>query len=227
MEARRLRSIRPDLIISGGFPWLIPEDVVALPRFGAINLHPAPLPKYRGPAAVEWAFRNGDPEMGFTVHRISNTFDGGAILAQGSMPIEDEDDAGTLMMRMGQLVPPLLAQALGRIARGEYGDPQDETAASYAGALDLDWRSIDWHKSARTIHNQVRSWTGIRDVPKGALGVIEGEKLVILKTRLTAGGGDEDALVPAGHVIVRDQDRLVVQCGDGPLEILAWSPSGS
>ena len=225
--ARMLEPLRPDLIISGGFPWLIPADVVALPPLGAINMHPALLPKYRGPAAVEWAFRNGDPELGFTIHRISNDFDGGAILAQDSIPIEDDDDVGTLMGKMGQLVPTLVVQALDRVARGDHGDPQNEAKATYAGALDREWRFIDWSQPARTIHNQVRSWTGIRDVSRGALGTIDGKHLVILKTRLSTHLEDEVVPVAAGTVIVRDQDRLVVQCGDGPLEILAWHQADS
>src|ERR687896_463080 len=90
--AAMLAPLHPDLIVSGGFPWRIPADVLALPRLGAINLHPALLPRYRGPAAVEWALRNGDAEMGFTVHRLSPDFDTGPILAQARIPIADEDD---------------------------------------------------------------------------------------------------------------------------------------
>ena len=69
--AAMLAPLKPDLIISGGFPWRIPSEVLALPRLGAINMHPALLPRHRGPAAIEWAFRNGDAETGFTVHRLS------------------------------------------------------------------------------------------------------------------------------------------------------------
>ncbi|MCD6058410.1 MAG: methionyl-tRNA formyltransferase, partial [Thermomicrobiales bacterium] len=60
--AAMLAPLRPDLIVSGGFPWRIPSEVLALPRLGAINMHPALLPRYRGPAAIEWALRNGDAE---------------------------------------------------------------------------------------------------------------------------------------------------------------------
>jgi methionyl-tRNA formyltransferase len=225
--ARMLEPLRPDLIISGGFPWLIPADVAELPRLGAINMHPALLPKYRGPAAVEWAFRNGDPELGFTIHRISNEFDGGPILAQGRMAIDDDDDIGTLMGKMGQILPTMIARALERIARGKPGDAQDEASASYAGAFEEEWRAIDWTSPARAIHNQVRSWTGIRDVPRGALGTVDGELLVVLKTRLPRSDGNDVAPALAGTTLSRNQDRFIVQCGDGPLEILAWSAATS
>jgi methionyl-tRNA formyltransferase len=221
--AAMLAPLRPDLIVSGGFPWRIPAEVLALPRLGAINLHPALLPKYRGPSAIEWAFRNGELETGFTVHRLSAEFDTGPILAQARVPIADEDDIDSLLGKLLPHVPGLLRTALERVARGEPGEPQDELQASYAGVFEDDWRIIDWERPAREIHNQVRSWIGVRDVPKGAFAEIDGETVLVIKTRLlpdAMNGGE-----PPGTVLSRSGERLVVQTGSGPLEIVAWSRS--
>ena len=217
-----LAPLQPDLIVCGGFPWKIPVDVLRLPRLGAINLHPAILPRYRGPCAVEWALRNGDAELGFTVHRLDAELDTGPVLAQGRIPIGDDDDFETLTAKLLPLVPGLLRQALARVARGDAGKPQDEAAASYAGLFEDDWRTIDWRRPARTIHNQVRSWIGLRDIPKGALAELDGEPVQITRTRLLPDGGDAVASAPPGTVVRRHGDTLVVQCGDGPLQILAW-----
>jgi methionyl-tRNA formyltransferase len=220
--AAMLAPLRPDLIISGGMPWRIPPDVLALPRLGAINLHPALLPRYRGPAAIEWAFRNGDAEMGVTVHRLSPDFDTGPILAQARIPITDEDDIDSLMSRFGPVLPGLLEQALERVALGDPGEPQDEAEATYASLFDDEWRIIDWGRPARAIHNQVRSWSGIRDVGKGALGEVDGELLLITRTRLRpAEPGVEGA--PPGTIVCRDGEELVVQCGDGAISLVSWS----
>ena len=217
--AAMLAPLHPDLIICAGMPWLIPPEVVALPRLGAINFHPAALPKHRGPNAVEWAIRNGDPELGFSVHRIGGDFDNGPILAQGAVPIDDDDDMRTLLGKFGPLLPKLLGQAIARVARGETGDPQDESKASYAGMLEPEWREIDWSRSAREIHNQIRSWTGFREVPHGAFGEVDGERLQITRTRLLL----ESATGSPGAVLRRDDETIVIQCGDGPLELIAWS----
>src|ERR1700754_4290807 len=64
-----------DLIVVYGFPWRIPSSVLTIPRFGAINIPPSLLPRYRGPSPVLWAIRNGDPAMGITVHRMDENFD--------------------------------------------------------------------------------------------------------------------------------------------------------
>jgi methionyl-tRNA formyltransferase len=223
--AAMLASLRPDLIVSGGFPWRIPSEVLALPRLGAINMHPALLPRYRGPAAVEWALRNGDAELGFTIHRVAPEFDTGPILAQARIPIADEDDFDSLLSKFGPLLPGLLGQALERVARGDPGEPQDEAEATYAGLFDDEWRIIDWRQPARTIHNQVRSWIGLRDIPLGALDEIDGETLQITKTRLVPDGPTKQESAPPGTVLRRDSERLVVQCGDGLIEILSWSPT--
>jgi methionyl-tRNA formyltransferase len=223
--AAMLAPLRPDLIISGGFPWRIPSEVLALPRLGAINMHPALLPRYRGPAAIEWALRNGNAELGFTVHRLSPDFDTGPILAQTRIPIADDDDIDSLVAKFGPVLPDLLGQALERVARGDPGEVQDEAKATYAGLFDEEWRIIDWSQPARTIHNQVRSWIGVRDIPLGAFGEVDGETLQITKTRLVASESMEQEPAPPGTVLRRDDERLVVQCGDGPIEVLRWSPA--
>ncbi len=220
--AAMLAPLQPDLIICGGMPWLLPADLVALPRLGAINLHPALLPRYRGPYAVEWGVRNGDSEAGFTAHWISPEFDTGAILAQVRFEIDDEDDIDTLLAKFGGVMPELIVAALERVARGDPGDPQDESQATYAGLFEDSWRHINWREPARVVHNQVRSWTGVRDIPKGAIGEVDGERLLVFRTRLEPDLAATNGSAP-GTVVRRDDQRLVVQCGDGPLALLHWS----
>jgi methionyl-tRNA formyltransferase len=221
-----LRAWNPDLVIVGGFPWKLPRDVLELPRLGVINLHPSLLPRLRGRLSFEWAFRNDEPEMGFTVHRMAPEFDTGSILSQFAVPIDDDDDVGTLLGKCGPLLPGLLTTALERVARGEAGEPQDESLATVTPDFEPEWRYIDWSRPARTIHNQVRSWTGVRLTPKGAFGDLEGERLLILRTLLGDERGAMRDLSP-GSVIRRDPDSVLVQCGDGPLRIVEWERAGS
>jgi methionyl-tRNA formyltransferase len=220
-----LREWDVDLIIVGGFPWKLPPDVLALPRLGVINLHPTLLPRLRGRYALEWTFRNDEPQMGFTVHRMAPEFDTGAILAQATVPIEDDDDVDSLFQKFGPLLPDLLLTAVGRIARGETGEPQDESLATDSPVFEPEWRFIDWTRPARTIHNQVRSWIGQRTTPRGAFGEVDGEQLLVLRTRLADAEADGGGNAP-GTVVAREDDAIVVQCGDGPLRIVEWELAG-
>jgi methionyl-tRNA formyltransferase len=181
------------------------------------------LPRHRGPNATGWAFRLGDTETGLTIHRLTPEFDTGPVLAQARVPITDDDSLSTLIAKIVDHAPGLLRQALERVARGEAGDAQDESLATEAGLFDDGWRTIDWSQPARTIHNQVRSWVGLRDIPLGALGEIDGETLQITRTRLLANEPPAQGSAPPGTVLRRDGESLVVQSGDGPIEILAWS----
>lgn len=222
--AAMLAPLRPDLIISGGFPWRIPADVLALPPLGAINFHDALLPRHRGPNATGWVFRLDDKETGVTIHRMTPEFDGGAILAQARVSIGDDDTWHTIVPQFVELMPGMLRQALERLARGEAGEEQDETLVTEAGLFPPEWRLIDWSRPARSIHNQVRSWVGLRDIPAGALGELDGQTMQIVRTRLLPPRASGASAETPGTILVRGADHLVVQCGDGPLQVLEWHP---
>lgn len=219
--AAMLAPLRPDLIITGGMPWKLPADLLALPRLGAINIHPALLPRHRGPSPFEAAFRAGDVETGLTIHRMAADFDTGPILAQCRVPLDDDDDFATLANKLTSLFPALLAQALDRVAKGDPGDAQDESLATYAPLPDETWEPVDWTQPARTIHNQIRALTFMGHHP-GGRAIIDGVPVRITKTRLLP--SEPSGANPPGAVLRRDSDELVIQCGDGPLAILAWTP---
>jgi methionyl-tRNA formyltransferase len=91
-----LRAFAPDLAVCMGFGWRIRPDALSVPRLGILNGHPSLLPRWRGPNPFGWTFRGGDAEAGYTFHLMDEEFDTGPILAQGSMPIDDDDTIQTL-----------------------------------------------------------------------------------------------------------------------------------
>jgi methionyl-tRNA formyltransferase len=220
-----LRACDPDLLLCLAFPWLIPDEALAVPRLGAVNTHPSLLPRYRGPNPLGWAFRNGDAEVGLTFHRMSGEFDTGPILAQGSVPLdEDYDPEEVGPQKLGPLAAELFPRALERVAAGHPGDPQDDAKASYAGLFEDEWAEIDWTRTAREVHNQVRSWVlpsvgGIR----GPLTTLAGERVRVLRTRLA----DEHGRGRPGEILKRQDGRLLTRCGDGPLWVLESEPADS
>jgi methionyl-tRNA formyltransferase len=220
--AAMVAPLQPDLIISAGYRWLLPPDLIALPRLRAINLHPSLLPRHRGPHPLEWTFRSGDAEAGFTVHELGSGFDTGPVLSHATVPVDDDDDIESLIQRLFPIVPGLIAAALERLARGESGDPQDESAATYAGPFESAWRTIDWSRPARDIHNQVRSWSGMRGIEAGAIGEIDGHPLAIHRTRLITGRDYQFAR--PGSLLAFPEPGTFIQCGDGPIEILQSDP---
>ena len=146
-------------MICWGFPWKIPQPALDVPRLGSINQHPGLLPRHRGPIPLAWALRDGDAEWGTTWHRMDAELDTGHLLAQGTVPIEDDDvdiaEFGPKLRRGAlELLPPPW-----RVAAGDAGEPQPTEGASWAGHFeDDDYVRVDWSQPARTIHNQVRAW---------------------------------------------------------------------
>lgn len=219
--AAMVAPLRPDLLVTLSFNWVIPAAVLALPRLGAINIHDALLPRNRGLNATGWALRNADPAHGLTVHYMSPRLDDGPILAQGPVSLADEDDIDTLWPRVTARFPDLLREALARIAAGDRGTPQREEDATYHSHFEADWLDLDWAKTARDTHLQARSWSGTRDAPRGAIGTIEGVRTRVFKTRLT---DEPDNGAAPGTVLRREGETLLIQCGDRPLLILRHQP---
>jgi methionyl-tRNA formyltransferase len=207
-----LRAYEPDLALCWGFPWKIPQAALDVPRLGAVNHHPALLPRHRGPVPLAWALRDGDAVWGSTWHYMDAELDTGNVLAQTSAPIEDDDvDIAEFGPRLLDVAVSLLPRVFDRIAAGDEGDPQPTEGVSWAGHFeDDDYARVDWRQPARSIHNQVRAWhltfglSGLR----APVAELDGEEVVLLQTRLTDPGGGARR----------------VECGDGPIWVVASEP---
>jgi methionyl-tRNA formyltransferase len=206
-----LRAYQPDLAICWGFPWKIPMSALQVPRLGAINCHPALLPRHRGPVPLAWAFRDGDTQYGVTWHRMDAELDTGPILAQASVPMEDDDfDIWIVAPRMGAVALGLLPRVLERVAAGDPGDPQPSEGVSWAGHFGDDYASVDWEQPARRIHDQVRAWqfTFGMSAVSGPIAELDGSPVRLTRTSLVDPGGDARR----------------VEAGDGPIWIVSWEP---
>ncbi len=205
-----LAAYEPDVALCASFPARIPADALQTPRLGILNLHPALLPRYRGPNPMGWALRNGDAEIGITVHRMVEKLDAGPILSQGAIAVGDHDDPATDgAERFGPLSEQLVATALRRAERGDPGDPQDDAAATYAPPFEAAYVEVDWGRTAREVHDQTRAWKLAPPVGgvRGPLADLDGRRVRLLRTRLDGERGGRP-----------------VACADGPLWVLETEP---
>lgn len=90
----------PDLVVLAGFMRILTEQFVQHYQGRMLNIHPSLLPKYPGLHTHQRALDAGDTEAGATVHFVTPELDGGPPIAQSSVPIESNDDAGTLATRV-------------------------------------------------------------------------------------------------------------------------------
>ena len=154
-----LRGLEPDVVLCCGFGWKLPQEALDVARLGSVNQHPGKLPRHRGPIPMAWALREGDGEFGVTWHRMDAELDTGPILAQATVPIEDDDcTIEEIGPKLTQASFGLLPQVFERLAAGDPGDPQAEEGATWAGHFGEDYATVDWAQPARKIHDQVRAW---------------------------------------------------------------------
>ncbi|TDD24546.1 hypothetical protein E1218_16345, partial [Kribbella turkmenica] len=126
-----IEALRPDVIISAAFPRLIPGEILEIPKYGAINCHPSPLPAGRGPTPQRLIYE-GDERVGATVHRTAVEFDTGAILAQRVVPLPDDLNGPAIMQTWRTLLGQCLDEAVPRLVAGDPGTPQDPADATEA-----------------------------------------------------------------------------------------------
>ena len=215
-----LRELAPELIVVAAYGKILPEEILTLPPLGCVNVHSSLLPKYRGAAPINWAILNGEEETGVTIMYMAKGLDTGDIISQEKTPIDINEDAQSLRDRLADIGAKLLARTLTELAAGTAGRTvQDDSLSCYASMLSREQSPMDWNRTARQLHDQVR---GLAPWPS-ATAEIDGVRCKIWKTTLT---GESTGRAP-GTVVQADKKALKVACGDGQvLRIDELQPDG-
>lgn len=151
-----LQSLQPDVVCVTCFPWRIPPSLLAIPTYGFLNLHPASLPDYRGPAPLFWQLRDGVQPSGVTIHWMNERFDTGAIAAQAPLTLPDGSSGAEADVRYGDLGATLFDQVLRAVAQGKpprQPQPPGGSYQSWPQAADF---TIYPHWSAQRVFNFMR-----------------------------------------------------------------------
>lgn len=215
-----LKELSPELIVVVAYGKILPLDILELPPKGCINVHASLLPKYRGSAPINWAILNGEDETGVAVQYMAEGVDTGDVIASARTPLSLEENAQQLYDRLSEMGAELISQVVSEIEQGTANAvPQDHSKASHAPMLSKELSPIDWNRSARQIHDQVR---GLYPWPS-AVAEIDGVRCKILRTAITG----ETTEKTAGAFVQADKKGLKVACGCGEvLEILELQPDG-
>lgn len=155
-----LAAFAPDLQVITAYGQILRPDVLALPRFGTLNVHASILPRWRGAAPVAAAILAGDAESGVTIMLVDEGEDTGQILRTRVEPIDDRDDAGSLGERLARIGAALLLETIPDWLAGEITPlPQDESQSTRARRLRKAQGRIDWEQPATEIARQVRAFS--------------------------------------------------------------------
>lgn len=114
-----LAELQPDVACVACFARRIPPALLALPRYGFLNVHPSLLPAHRGPTPLFWVLREDRRHAGVTIHQMDDSLDTGPILLQEPIALPTGISGPEADRLCGQLGARLLLHTLDRLARGE------------------------------------------------------------------------------------------------------------
>lgn len=210
---RRLKKLKPDFLVVVAFGGILSDELLSLPRIGALNIHPSLLPKYRGPAPIQHALINDEKETGVTIMMLDSGLDAGDILMSGQTAISPDDTSETLHDSLSRRGAELLVLTLDQFKTHTIKRiPQDHSKATYAPLLKKKDGLIDWAMPAEKLVAFVR---GMTPWP-GAHTFINGKRHKIFK--VVPAKANEDAA--PGVVLSGFQDELRVATGKGAVSIL-------
>lgn len=197
-----------DLIITAAYGQLLPNELLAHPSYGSINVHASLLPELRGGAPIHYAILQGKQETGISIMYMVEKLDAGNIISQESIPILPDDHVGTLHDKLSDVGAALLLDTLPAIFnRTNESIVQDETKASFASNITREQEKIDWNQANDLVYNQIR---GLHPWPV-AYSTLEGERMKIWWAKL------DDKVYPngkAGEIVDVLEDAFIVSCNN-------------
>lgn len=217
-------ELKPDLGVVVAYGRLIPEETLALARYGFLNVHFSLLPKYRGAAPVQWALINGEKVTGVTLFWLDKGMDTGPVFLRREEPVLESDDAASLFARLTAAGADLLAEGLARVAAGDIAREPQAGEPSLAPKLTAADALLDFSRPAPELLGRVRGLAcGAR-----ARFFLErdGRRTAVQVMSAALPAGPERGGAPGSVLSVEPGGGFVVKCGVGGLLLKTLKPEG-
>lgn len=195
--ARELASLEIDAFVVASYGRIFPRALLSLPSFGALNVHPSLLPRYRGATPIQGALLAGDRETAVTVMLMDEGMDTGDIVLQERVEIEEGEDFGSLHDRLAALGATMLVKTFELAERdGAFPHRPQEGTPSVTRPIKKADLEIDWRWSAQQIVNHVRAYSP----QPAARAQLSGVTVKVLQAHVSPNGTVEiDRLIAPNH----------------------------
>ncbi|RIH85307.1 methionyl-tRNA formyltransferase [Calidithermus roseus] len=229
----QLRALDLDVAVTAAYGKILPPELLELPRYGFLNLHPSDLPKYRGPAPVQWTLINGDTQTAVSIMRTDAGMDTGPIVSKFYTSVGPDETALELSERLRDKGIELLLEALGKLEHLAL-TPQP-AQGTHAPMLEKEDGRIVWERPASAIYNRhrgVQPWPGSWfELPGGSASRLDtggsasrlelpGKRVRVLSMRPVEGRGE------VGVVLGVDSSGITVATGEGAILLQQVQPEG-
>ncbi len=212
-----IKSLKPDLVVTCAYGQIIPQELLDIPRLGAVNVHASLLPKYRGAAPIQWVLLNGEEKTGVSLMYMDAGMDTGDTFAQEEYLIKDNDNVGTLHDELSKMGALLLERNLDDIiSKNTARVKQDDSMATYAPMIKREDEEIDINDKCKNIINKIRAFN---PWPL-AYFKLNNEDIKILNAHFIHKNNTK-----VGHIIY-DKKQMGIECSDGIIYLDEIKPFG-
>jgi methionyl-tRNA formyltransferase len=212
--SKAIQESGAEIVVTAAFGRLIRKRELFEPKYGWLNIHFSLLPRWRGASPVQRAIQQGDTSTGVTVFRLDEGMDTGPIYATVSYQMRGDERGEELLRQLSELSIEPLGKALDLVESGVEPSPQSKNGITLAPKITKEEGRIDWTKSNVEIERSIRAFS----TWPNAWSSIEGLRISILSGRCSP------QVLKSGTLLI--QERILVGCGIGSLELLEVKPEG-
>ena len=204
----QIRALQPDVLVVVAYGRILPDEILAVPPLGAINVHGSLLPKYRGAAPIQWAVLNGDSVTGVSTMYLASEMDSGDVIYSEETAIGEKETAGELFDRLMVMGAELLVRTLRDVEAGiAPRQAQDPDKASYVHTLDKSLCPINWNRTPR----EVLKWIyGLQPWPVATME-LEGKTYRVFAAEYS----DSHTEKAPGYVVSAGEQGIEMACANG------------
>ncbi|MBW8351802.1 methionyl-tRNA formyltransferase [Bacillus sp. IITD106] len=219
-STNEILKLQPDLIVTAAYGQILPTAILEAPKYGCINVHASLLPELRGGAPIHYAILQGKEKTGITIMYMVDKLDAGDIISKIEVPINENDNVGTLHDKLSAAGSELLIDTIPDLIAGKIKpEPQDHDKATFASNIKREQEKINWHDDGEKIYNQIRGlcpWPVAYTTFNGQVWKVwKAEKMKV-----------EEGRSP-GEIILIEPDGFVVSTGNNiGIKIVELQPAG-
>ncbi len=212
-EQARLAELGADLMVVVAYGLILPAEVLNAPKFGCLNVHASLLPRWRGAAPIQRAIEAGDTASGTTIMQMDVGLDTGDMLATAHCEIGPKTTAATLHDELAAQGAPLLVEVLSDLQRYQTNaSAQQDDDANYASKILKSEAELDWSKPSVELDRAIRAFNPF----PVCFTHLEGQRVKIWQAH---SAGTAPLTEPAGTILRADKNGILVNCGEGQLNI--------